>query len=144
MSIPPIVFGVYRQACATSSCSRLCATKAIVDYMQIRMTLVQDIKQQILFVKSPTREWNVQQCISINVPQRNDSYLWKLIETTIESYGCQETVSKLSLKLYDSCLKPILQSLFLSLIFHPGFQKTLLLQSFNTELGLICCAPQVP
>lgn len=87
------------------------------------MTLVQDVKQQILFIKRSTRELNALQCTSLKVSWWNDSCLWKLVETTIETYACQETVSKLSLKLYDSCLESILQSLLLSPIFHPGFQK---------------------
>ncbi len=46
--------------------------------------------------------------------------------------------------LYDSCLESVLESLLLSLIFHPEFQKLSSSSLSILKSGLICCSPLFP
>lgn len=112
------------------------------------MTPVQDVMQQILLTGSmwePTT-W---QCYSPRVSWLKKKKKKRLVfvENSVkplQSLACVSGHSKLSLKLYDSCLESILKIPPLIASFSSWVPKTLFLQSFNPQSGLICCSPLFP
>lgn len=99
----------------------LCTAKAILNCMQIRMTQVQDLKQQILFITG----LNMRTKCSITMYFTKSVLLkWLMFEEmhwkALEKLLCVTPTTVITL--YDSCLESILQSL-LSSIFPLEFQK---------------------